>query len=78
MIIRKALVAVAATSLVFGSTAAAAAAPVAAPVAVQGTRVGSPVEEAEDIRGWAWLILVIGGVAAAILLLTKSSDPVSP
>ena len=72
MIIRKALVALALTGLVFGSTAAAAAVP------EQAARVASPVNEAENLRGWFWILGVAGGLAALIFFLTKNSDPVSP
>lgn len=73
MIVRKALAVLAATSLALGSTVAAAA-----PAPAETARVESPVQDAENIRGWFWWILILGGIVAAVFLLTKNDDPVSP
>ena len=72
MIYRKALVALASAGLVFGSTAAAAA-----PAQVEQARAASPVDEAEGIRGWGWILLL--AAALAVLGLTVlDNDPQSP
>lgn len=74
MVIRKALIALASTGLVLGSTAASAA-----PAAV---RAPSPVEEADAVGGgsWAWILALI--VAAGVIgVIASDSDeeiPTSP
>ena len=73
MVIRKALVALAATGLVFGSTAAAAA-----PAPAETARVASPVNETENLRGWFWILLVFAAVGGLIYALTGSDEPASP
>ena len=74
MVIRKALVALAAAGMVFGSTAAAAA-----PVAVDDARASSPVGEAESMRGsFFWILAVVIIVAALGIALGETDDPVSP
>jgi hypothetical protein len=77
MVIRKALVALAAAGMVFGSTAAAAA-PVAADV-----RAASPVAEAEGLRGgssWAWILalIILAGVIGVIASDGDENLPDSP
>ena len=76
MVIRKALVALAAAGMVFGSTAVAAA-----PVAVDDVRVASPVADAEGLRGsWHWLLLliIVAGVIGVIASDSGEDLPSSP
>ena len=77
MVIRKALVALAAAGLVFGSTAAAAA-----PLAIDGARSGSPVGDAEDVKGnsfmWIVGILILLGVIGVIAADGNEDLPTSP
>jgi hypothetical protein len=72
MVIRKALVALAAAGMVFGSTAAAAA-----PVA--GARDASPVAEAENLN-FAWIIalLILLGTIGVIASDGDEDLPASP
>ena len=74
MVIRKALVALAAAGMVFGSTAAAAA-----PVAVDGVRDASPVGESENL-GFAWIIgvIILLGVIGVIASDGDEDLPTSP
>ena len=74
MVIRKALVALAAAGMVFGSTAAAAA-----PVAVEGVRDASPVGESENL-GFAWIIgvIILLGVIGVIASDGDEDLPTSP
>ena len=74
MVIRKALVALAAAGMVFGSTAAAAA-----PVAVDGVRDASPVGESENL-GFAWIIgiIILIGVIGVIASDGDEDLPTSP
>jgi len=74
MVIRKALAALAAAGLVFGSTAAAAA-----PVAVDGVRGASPVGDSENL-GFAWIIgvLILLGVIGVIAADGNEDLPTSP
>ena len=72
MVIRKALVALAAAGLVFGSTAAAAA-----PVA--GARDSSPVADAENLNfAWIIAILILLGVIGVIASDGDEDLPHSP
>ena len=72
MVIRKALVALAAAGLVFGSTAAAAA-----PVA--GARDASPVADAENLNfAWIIAILILLGVIGVIASDGDEDLPHSP
>jgi len=72
MVIRKALVALAAAGLVFGSTAAAAA-----PVA--GARDASPVADAENLNfAWIIAILILLGVIGVIASDGDEDLPSSP
>ena len=72
MVIRKALVALAAAGLVFGSTAAAAA-----PVA--GARDASPVADAENLNfAWIIAILILLGVIGVIASDGDEDLPTSP
>jgi len=73
MIIRKALVSLAAAGAVFGSTAA-----VAAP-AVDSARTGSPVADAEGIGPFAIIValLIVGGTIG-VVASDSDEDPVSP
>jgi hypothetical protein len=75
MVIRKALVALASAGMVFGSTAAAAA-----PVAVDDVRAASPVAEAEGLRSWHWILVVIilAGVIGVIAADGNENVPTSP
>ena len=76
MVIRKALVALAAAGMVLGSTAAAAA-----PVAVDSARVASPVGESESLRGrWGWILalLIAAGVIGVIASDSNEKLPTSP
>ena len=72
MVIRKALVALAAAGMVLGSTAAAAA-----PVA--GARDGSPVAQSENLN-FAWIIalLILLGVIGVIASDGDEDLPHSP
>ena len=72
MLVRKALVALAAAGLVLGSTAASAT-----PVLAEPARVSSPVDEAEGMRGWGWILLLIAGLAV-LGLKVLGDDPTSP
>lgn len=76
MVTRKALVALAAAGMVFGSTAAAAA-----PAAVSGARSASPVD-GENLAGagFAWIIalLVVIGTIGAIAADGDEDLPTSP
>ena len=73
MIIRKALFALASAGLVFGSTAA-----VAAPAAAD--RTASPVDEAEGISGWGWILglIILAGTIGVIASDGDEEIPVSP
>jgi hypothetical protein len=75
MVIRKALVALATAGFVFGSTAA-----VAAPAAVDGARSASPVGEAENMKGFAWIVglLILIGVIGVIAADGDEDLPASP
>ena len=75
MVIRKALVALASAGLVFGSTAAAAA-----PMAVDGVRDSASLGEAEDIRGFAWIVglLILIGTIGIIAADGNEDLPSSP
>jgi hypothetical protein len=74
MVIRKALVALAAAGMVFGSTAAAAA-----PL---GARSASPVADAENTKGnsfmWIVGILILLGVIGVIAADGNEDLPTSP
>jgi len=74
MVIRKALAALAAAGLVFGSTAAAAA-----PVAIDGARDASPVGDAENLS-FAWIVgvLILLGVIGVIAADGDEELPTSP
>jgi hypothetical protein len=72
MLVRKTLIAFAAAGLALGSTAAAAA-----PVPAEQARVSSPVDEAEGMRGWGWLLLLVAGLAV-LGLKVLGDDPTSP
>jgi len=74
MVIRKALAALAAAGMVFGSTAVAAA-----PVAVDGVRDASPVGEAENLN-FAWIVgvLILIGVIGVIAADGNEDLPTSP
>ena len=72
MITRKVLASLAAAGLVFGSTAASAAAPAA-------DRVSSPVQAKEGLAGgWAWFLALL--IAAGLIGIIASDDgtPTSP
>lgn len=75
MVTRKVLAGVAAVGLVFGSTAATAA---AAPVG--DARIGSPVAAAEGIGTWGWLLalLIALGLIAVIASDNGEDLPGSP
>jgi hypothetical protein len=76
MAIRKTLIALAATGMVFGSTAAAAA------PALGDVREGSPVADAEGIRAspWTWILalIIIAAVIGVIAADTEDTSPASP
>jgi hypothetical protein len=89
MIIRKALVALASAGMVFGSTASAAVRPsdsVIAPTesAAAGIafgRQGSPIAEAEGLRGsWGWILalIIVAGVIGVIASDGDEDLPESP
>jgi len=74
MVIRKAIIALAAAGTILGSTAA---------VAAPAVRTGAPVGDTESIGGgssFAWIIAVL--VAAGVIAVIASDDdddaPVSP
>lgn len=71
MVIRKALVALAAAGMVFGSTAAAAA---------PAARSASPVGEAENLGSWGWILglIILAGVIGVIASDGDEEIPVSP
>ena len=73
MIIRKALIGLASAGLVFGSTAAAAA-----PVAMDDVRVGSSVDQAEELSSFGWVVavLIFAGVIG-VILADDDEDPIS-
>jgi hypothetical protein len=75
MVIRKALVALAAAGMVFGSTAAAAA-------PAFGARSASPVADAENTKGnsfmWIVGILILLGVIGVIAADGNEDLPASP
>jgi hypothetical protein len=74
MITRKVLASLAAAGLVFGSTAASAAAP-----AASADRVASPVKASEGLAGgWAWFLALL--IAAGLIGVIASDDgtPTSP
>jgi len=74
MVIRKALVALAAAGMVFGSSAATAA---------PAARSASPVAEGENLGGtgaWAWILglIILAGVIGVIASDGDEEIPVSP
>lgn len=73
MIIRKALIGLASSAMVFGSTAA-----VAAPVALDDVRVGSSVDQAEEFGSFGWLvaILIFVGVLG-VIIADDDEEPIS-
>lgn len=77
MVIRKVLASLAAAGVVLGSTAAAAA-----PAAVDGARVESPVAASEDLGGsaWPWLLalLIVVGIVGVIAANNNDFEPTSP
>lgn len=74
MATRKALVALASASLVFGGTATAAA-----PVEVDDVRTASPVEDAERLRGsFLWILLIVVAIGVLGVFAADGSSPASP
>lgn len=73
MIIRKALISLAAAGMVFGSTAAAAA-----PVSMDSVRVGSSADQAEEFGDFGWVVaaLIFLGVLG-VILADDDETPVS-
>ena len=73
MIIRKALIGLAAAGMVFGSTAASAA-----PVAMDDVRVGSSVGQSEEFGSFGWIValLIFVGVIG-VIIADDSDNPVS-
>lgn len=76
MVIRKALAALAAAGLVFGSTAAAAA---PAAQGIVDARAASPVGESENLRfSWIVGVLILLGVIGVIAADGDEELPTSP
>ena len=73
MIIRKALVALAAAGMVLGSTAAAAA-----PVAVDDVRAASPVGESEKLSFYAYGLAFIIILGVILIIASDSDESISP
>ena len=73
MIVRKTLAALASAGLMLGSTAAAAA-----PMPADDVRLASPVSDAEGIRGWAWIALIVAGLVVLGVTVLGGDDPQSP
>jgi hypothetical protein len=73
MIIRKALIGLAAAGMVFGSTAATAA-----PVAMDNVRADATVGQSEEFTSFGWVVailILIGTIG--VIMADDDEDPIS-